>query len=206
MTPLSSLGASVNYYTDRFLFAPERDGNGLRYMMGVSFQPLALISGRAEVGYMTYKAVRIPTDYGGPAYNLGLSFARAPFFLDVSGRRTIEYSFDPEPGLLRVRRHRLSTGRSRSARRPAGRPSAAAQVRGMDPRGPLALQEPFRALELYKGGLVRRFGEILRIGADIEHYVNGGPGGFDGSRATLFLVLGGSTRLQRLDRPLPGGY
>jgi len=205
MTPLSSVGASVNYYTDRFLYAPERDGNGLRYMVGVSFQPLALISGRAEVGYMTHRPVRFGVDYGGPAYNLGLSFARAPFYFDVSGRRTIEYSFDPSKGYY-VSNGIDFYGSVALGARARWEAFGRAQVRGMDPRGLLALQEPFRALELYKGGLVRRFGEILRIGTDIERYVTGGPGGFDGVRATVFMVFGGSTRLQRLDRPLPGGY
>jgi hypothetical protein len=205
VTPLTSLGASINYYTDRFLYAPERDGNGMRVMAGASFQPLALISGRAEAGYMQYKPLRFPVNYGGPAYNVGLTFTRAPFFVDVAARRSIEFSFDPSQGYY------VSDGIDTFGTIALG-PGARweifgrAQVRGMQPRGPQALREPFRGLELYKGGLVRRFGDILRIGADIERYVTGGPAGFDGVRSTVFMVLGGSTRLQRLDRPLPGGY
>ena len=203
MTPLSSLGASVNYYTDRFLYAPERDGNGLRYMVGVPFQPLALISGRAEVGYMNYKPVRDPS-------RLRRSGVQS---------RAVVRPGAVLPRRLRPANHRVQLRSERASTCPTaststgGRARGAARweafgrgpVRGMEPRGLLALQEPFRALELYKGGLVRRFGEILRIGADIERYVTGGPGGFDGVRATVFIVLGGSTRLQRLDRPLPGG-
>jgi len=46
---------------------------------------------------------------------------------------------------------------------------------------------------------------LTRIGADVERYVTGGRGGFSGVRTTMFLTYG-STRLQRLDRPLPGGF
>jgi hypothetical protein len=205
VTPLTSLGASVQYFTDRFLYASERDGNGLRAMAGATFQPLALIAGRADFGYMKYKAIRVGTDYGGPAYNVGLSFTRAPFFFDVSGRRTIEFSFDPSQGFY-VSDGIDFFGTIALGNRARWEMFGRAQVRSMEPRGPLATREPFRGLELYKGGLVRRFGDILRIGADIERYVTGGPGGFDGVRSTIFMILGGSTRLQRLDRPLPGGY
>ena len=80
-----------------------------------------------------------------------------------------------------------------------------ASVRGMTPKGPLAQDEAFRAIELYKAGLARRFGAQSKVGTDIERYVTGGPGGFKGVRWTVFMIYG-TTRLQRLDRPLPGGF
>jgi hypothetical protein len=203
VTPLSSIGGSATFYTDRFLYAPARDGDGLRLMFGGQFSPQALIAGRAEVGYLKYKTVISRAEYGGPAYLLGLSVTRAPFFLDVSGRRTIEYSFDPGQGFYVSDGIDLYSALALGTRWEIfGRGS----VRGMEPRGPLAAQEPFRALQLYKAGLARSLGQLLKLGADVERYVTGGPGGFDGVRATLFLVYGGTTRLQRLDRPLPGGF
>lgn len=202
LTPLSALGMSVNYYRDRFLFASNRDGNGLRVMAGGQFSPRALLSGRAEAGFLRYRTVETNQDYGGPAYNVGLTFTKAPVFLDVSGRRTIEYSFDPGRGFyVSNAADVFTTVAMRTTWELFGR----ASVRTMEPRGLLAQDEPFRAIELYKAGLARRFGVATRIGTDVERYVTGGPGGFRGVRWTVFMMYG-STRLQRLDRPLPGGY
>jgi hypothetical protein len=202
MTPLSSAGVSVNYYRDRFLFAPDRDGNGLRLMAGGQFAPRALLAGRAEVGYLRYRTVQSNAEYGGPAYNVGLSLIKAPVFLDVSGRRTIEYSFDPGRGFY------VSNGIDVFSLVTLGTSwegFGRASVRGMSPKGPLAANEPFRGIELYKVGLARRFGAMTKVGTDIERYVTGGPGGFSGVRWTVFMIYG-TTRLQRLDRPLPGGF
>ena len=202
LTALSSASVSVSTYRDRFLFAPDRDGHGIRALVGGEFSPRALLSGRAEVGYLQYETIRSGARYGGPTYNLGLSLVKSWVFLDVSGRRSIEFSFDPGQGFY------VSNGIDvysvltlGSAWEAFGR----ASVRGLTPQGPLATREPFRTIENYKAGLVRRFGPSTRIGADVERYVTGGRGGFSGVRATMFLIYG-STRLQRLDRPLPGGF
>ncbi len=202
LTALSSASVSVSTFRDRFLFAPDRDGNGVRALIGGEFSPRALLAGRAEVGYLQYETVQSGARYGGPTYNLGLSLIKSPVFLDVSGRRSIEFSFDPGQGFY------VSNGIDvysvltlGSAWEAFGR----ASVRGMSPQGPLATREPFRGIETYKAGLVRRFGLSTKIGTDVERYVTGGPGGFSGVRATVFLIYG-STRLQRLDRPLPGGF
>ncbi len=202
LTPLSSASVSVSAYRDRFLFAPDRDGNGVRALVGGQFAPRALVSGRAEVGYLRYETLRSGAQYGGPAYNLGLSFAKTPVFLDISGRRSIEFSFDPGQGFY------VSNGLDVYSSLTLGGAWEAfgrASVRGLTPKGPLATREPFRGIEVYKAGLVRRFGVATKIGTDVERYVTGGPGGFSGVRATVFMIYG-STRLQRLDRPLPGGF
>ena len=202
LTPLSSAGVSVNYYRDRFLFASDRDGNGLRLMAGGQFAPRALLAGRAEVGYLKYRTVQSNASYGGPAYNVGLSLIKSPVFLDVSGRRSIEYSFDPGRGFY------VSNGIDVFSTITLGTSWEAfgrGQVRGMSPKGPLAQNEPFRAIELYKAGVARGFGAVSKIGTDIERYKTGGPGGFSGVRWTVFMIYG-TTRLQRLDRPLPGGF
>jgi hypothetical protein len=202
LTPLSSAGVSVNYYRDRFLFASDRDGNGLRVMAGGQFSPRALIAGRVEAGYLRYRTVETNQEYGGPAYNVGLSLTKSPVFLDVSGRRSIEYSFDPGRGFYVSNGiDAFSTVTLGTAWEAFGR----ASVRGMSPKGLLAQDEPFRAIELYKAGLARRFGAMSKIGTDIERYKTGGPGGFQGVRWTVFMIYG-TTRLQRLDRPLPGGF
>lgn len=202
ITPMSSASISVTGFRDRFLFAPDRDGDGIYVMGGAAFSPRALIAGRAEAGYLGYKVVQTGTRYGGPAYNLGLSFSRSPIFIDVSGRRYIEYSFDPGQGFFVSNGiDAFSTLSAGSAWELFGR----AVVRQLSPKGNLALDQPARRIDSFKTGLVRKFGRATKIGVDVEKYKTGGPGGFQGLRTTLFFIYG-STRLQRLDRPLPGGF
>jgi hypothetical protein len=49
-TPLTTIGANVERYRNRFVTAPERDSDGLRVTATAEVQPLARVSGRAEVG------------------------------------------------------------------------------------------------------------------------------------------------------------
>ena len=51
------------------------------------------------MGYLGYKTVLTGATYGGPAYNLGLAL-RGHLAVDVSGRRAIEFSFDPGKGFF----------------------------------------------------------------------------------------------------------
>ena len=55
LTPLSSAGVAVSFFRDRFLFAPDRDGNGMNLSAVAQFSPRALVSGRVEVGYLKTK-------------------------------------------------------------------------------------------------------------------------------------------------------
>lgn len=202
LTPLSALSVSVSAFHDRFIFAPERDGNGLRVLFGGDFAPRALLSGRAEVGYLRYQPLQTGVNFGGPAYNLGLSLAKSPLFLNVTGRRTVEFSFDPSKGYF------VSTDidvfSSLTLKR-SWEAFARGVVRGLSPRGDFVNLEPDRRIDLFKAGLARTFGVSTKIGVDVEKYKTGGPGGFSGLRTTLFFIYG-TTRLQRLDRPLPGGF
>ena len=122
--------------------------------------------------------------------------------MDVSGRRAIEFSFDPGQGFY------ISNGldiysvlRVGSAWEAFGRGT----LRELSPQGPLSAREASRRIQEFKGGLARRFGKWIRIGTDVERYSTGGEGGFSGIRATVFFI-NGSTRLLRLDWPLPGGF
>ena len=139
-------------------------------MVGGQFSPQALITGRAEVGYLKYKhadfrrratAVR-PT-------MLGLSVNAGAVLPRRLGPAHHRVQLRPETGLLRVQRHRRLLGRR--ARHAAGRSSAAARFAA----------EPTRAA----GGCRSRSGHSsctrpvwlaasassFKLGADIERYV-----------------------------------
>ncbi len=188
-------------FRDRFLFAPDRDGNGLRTGVMAEFSPGALVTGRAEIGYLRYHTLLSGADYGGPSYNLGLGFNRGGFAIDLAGARGIEFSFDPGQGFY------VSNGLDVNLqwRLRNWDVFGWTQLRRLNPRGPLALREAPRFIQGYKAGLARRFGESTRVGVDVEQYSNDGGDGFSGVRSTVFFSYG-STRLLRLDRPLPGGF
>lgn len=202
LTPLSALSASVSFIDQRFLFAPVRDGAGVRAMVGGTFQPAALVSGYAMAGFLRYETKATRISYQGPAYLVGLYFARRGVVVDLQGIREIGFSFDPSRGFYLTNGVDLYTTATIATR---WQPFLRASLRGLTPQGPARAVEPFRGIQLAKAGLVFRATRHARIGTDLERYVYGGPGGFRGTRATLFLIYG-SESPQRLDRPLPGQF
>ena len=134
-----------------------RDGNGTRYMAGAQFQPRALIGGRAEVGYLSTSPCRPSQLRRAGVQCRADARPRRRCSSTSRARAAIDYSFDPEPWLLRVQRHRRLLGGH--ARRPAGRRSAAARSAAWTRRGPLACRSRSAAFELYKAGLVRQLGD-----------------------------------------------
>ena len=204
LTPLSSIGGSATFYTDRFLYAPARDGDGLRLMFGGQFSPQALISGRAEVGYLKYKTVISRAEYGGPAYTaraVGDARAVLPRRLGPAHHRVQLRSRDKASTCPTAS---TSTRPSRSAR--GGRFSREVRFAAWSRADRCRLRSRSGHSSCTRRVWLAASASCSSVGADVERYVTGGPGGFDGVRATVFLVYGGTTRLQRLDRPLPGGF
>src|SRR5262245_2993637 len=64
LTPLTSVSFEVAKGEDRFEFSPDRDSDSTRYNVGISFEPLALISGSALFGYRRFD----PSDPEVPSY------------------------------------------------------------------------------------------------------------------------------------------
>ena len=202
LTPLSSLTVMAYRNYERFLHAPDRDGNGYNILGGGRFQPQALIGGRLLVGYLKYETLLTKANYDGPSYDVGLTLSKTQGILDVSASRVIDFSFDPSTGfyvtsgidvfgLLRVGRWYDLFG--------------SAALQHLQPQGPISLVEPFRGIQYVRLGFARRFGPVTQIGIEAETYETGGPGGFSARRVLAFLTYG-STRLQRLDRPRPGSF
>ena len=57
LTPLTTIGATVDNYEDRFDMDPTRDSDTLRIASVLEFKPLALISGRASLGWQRVRLV-----------------------------------------------------------------------------------------------------------------------------------------------------
>ncbi|MGD9904519.1 MAG: outer membrane beta-barrel protein [Vicinamibacterales bacterium] len=199
LTPLSSILVSATRNWDRFINAPERDGNGYRLLFGTQFEPRALISGRALAGFMRYTTLQSGRDFGGPTYVVGLTTSRGPFLMDVSGSRIVDFSFDPSRGFYIV--SNLETFLSLRLR-------SGWDLLGRGGWGTLSSREvpggdSTRRIWSVRGALARRLIQSSQVGLEVERYTWAGEGGFSGVRMTAFLTYG-SNRLQKLDRPVPG--
>ena len=96
LTPLTTLTLSGESMQQRFDKSPERDNNGYRIMPGVEFDPYALISGTAQVGYrkLNMLSAAVP-DFSGMVANVNLFYTllgSARFGVGVS--RDIQYRYE----------------------------------------------------------------------------------------------------------------
>jgi hypothetical protein len=96
LTPLTSVSLDVTRERERFVFSQFRDSNSTRVLAGVAFQPLALISGTATVGFRRFTPLPadVPAFRGAiTAVNLSSSLLGTTR-LGVQANRDIQYSFE----------------------------------------------------------------------------------------------------------------
>jgi len=96
LTPLTTLAFSVSREQDRFLYSPLRDSDTGRFEAGLEFDPSALISGNARIGYRDFD----PADSTLPGYS-GLTASANVTYVAFDAVRTgfqasrdVEYSYD----------------------------------------------------------------------------------------------------------------
>lgn len=96
LTPLTSLSFEAGRDHERFAFSSLRDSNSTRVAGTVKFQPLALISGDASVGYRRFTPLLgdVPP-YRGAIAAVNLSYRLlGTTRLGVQTTRDVQYSFD----------------------------------------------------------------------------------------------------------------
>ena len=96
LTPLTSVSLNVAREAERFVVSQFRDSDSTRIVAGLTFQPLALISGTASVGVRDFAP--LPADvpsFRGVVTNLDLSYSLlGTTRLGVQATRDIQYSFE----------------------------------------------------------------------------------------------------------------
>jgi hypothetical protein len=96
VTPLTRLVVRAERKEDEFVFSPWRDGRGIRVVPGVEFDALALIAGRALVGYqrLDFSDANLP-DHAGLVAEVDLSYTLSNMTrFTVAAGRDLEFSFD----------------------------------------------------------------------------------------------------------------
>jgi hypothetical protein len=176
LTPLTSISFNVERTEERFPRTPSRDADTRRYGATVTFQPGALISGRAQLAYLDFKprSSDIPP-LDGLAAAVALSYAfRDQTRFTVTVDRDIRYSFaDLTPYYL------STAGRLTVTQRIHG--PIDVQVLGGAERleyEPVA-ESPESArkdrVRIVGGGIGYRLSDNSRIGLNIEHTERSSP-------------------------------
>lgn len=176
LTPLTSLAFNVETSEDRFTRTPGRDAETRRYGATVTFQPAALIAGRAQIAYRDFRprSLDIP-EMSGLAASLALSYSfRDQTRIAATFDHDIRYSFaDLTPYYL------STAGRLTVTQRVHG-PVDVQILGGADrleyePRegaGDAARGDRLRTLG---GGVGYRIGENSRLAVNLEHTRRSSP-------------------------------
>jgi hypothetical protein len=176
LTPLTSVAFDVEQTKDRFARSPGRDADTRRYGATVTFQPAALISGRAQIAYRDFEPVSadIPK-LSGVAASLALAYAfRDQMRVAVNLDHDIKYSFaDLTP-------YYLSTAARVTLTQRIHGPVDLQFVGGGDrlryePRADVGLLARADRLRILGGGIGYRLGDNSRISVNVEHTERSSP-------------------------------
>jgi hypothetical protein len=96
LTPLTSVSLDVTNEHERFVVSRLRDSDSTRVAGGVTFQPVALISGTASIGFRHFSP--LPADipaFSGAVAAVNLSHSlRGATRLNLQANRDVQYSFE----------------------------------------------------------------------------------------------------------------
>ena len=97
VTPYTTASAQLEVFHDEFPFDAARGSSNLRMMPGIEFNPRALISGQAYVGYrrLTPDNPSLMPAFAGVVANVGLSYRLlSATKVDVTFNRDLQYSLE----------------------------------------------------------------------------------------------------------------
>jgi hypothetical protein len=177
LTPLTSVTVEASTEQDRFELSPLRDSDSRAIAATVAFDPLALIKGRARVGFRDFQP-RQPglARYEGATVAVDLSYVLLNMTkFTVGAMRDIQYSYDVnEP-------YYLQTGLTGSVTQQIFGPLDAvgrAGLQHLDYReraGVADLGARVDQVRTYGGGIGYHVGPDLRIGVNIDYSTRTSP-------------------------------
>jgi hypothetical protein len=177
LTPLTSLTFEGSDEQDRFELSPLRNSDSRAISASVAFDPVALIKGRARVGYRDFK----PLQSGLPRYEGVTASADLSYVLLNSTKfavqlvRDVQYSYDVNQPYY------LQTGVSGSITQQLFGPVDAVGRAGIqhldyrDRAGVVDLGSRIDEVHSYGGGIGYHVGRDLRIGGNIDYVERTSP-------------------------------
>ena len=171
LTPLTTVSLQIGREQERFLFSPLRDSDSNRVSGSVAFQPLALISGQATLGYRHFEPVSADV----PAYHGTTAAVALSYSLLGTTRFGVDLSRDVQPSLELQQPYYVETGVSGSVQRQIAGPFDVLARLGTrrlayrDRRGALAeLSNRADRVQAFSVGAGYRLGTDKRLGLTIE--------------------------------------
>jgi hypothetical protein len=171
LTPLTSVSFEVARSIDDFQFRPDRSTQSTRLRARLDFDPVALISGTAQVGYRNFRpdSSEVP-EFRGLTAAVGLTYVvLGSTRMTLAANRDVEYSFNSN------RPYYLLTGVSGTV---AQRIYGPVDVEGRAGRQVLDYRERFGAVldapdrtdyvRTLGAGIGYRFGDDLRLGVNLD--------------------------------------
>lgn len=173
-TALTRLTLLGEFSRDRFDSSAQRDNSSFRMMPGVEFDPFALITGTARVGYrqINMTAPTIP-DFSGLVADVNLQYVllgRTRF--SVAVQRDIQYSYDIKvpyyllTGVMASVRQELGMGWDIEARASNQR----LEYRQARSGAGESVPGPVDRVQSYGAGIGYRVSQGSRIGANVDYY------------------------------------
>ena len=192
LTPLTTISFDAEHVQDRFPRSPNRDADTRRYGATVTFQPAALISGRATVAYRDFKPLSgdVPEN-NGVAAAVALAYA----FRDQM-RVTLNLDHDLRYSFAEVTPYYLATAARLSLTQRIHGPVDVQLFGGADrlqyePREGTVEAGRADRVRLVGGGIGYRLGDYSRISINIEHTERTSP--VEERRYTRRRILGSLT-------------
>jgi hypothetical protein len=198
LTPLTTLLVSAAHRRDRFVHATVRDTDTIVGMAGLEFKPLALISGRASIGWRQFTPVSpVLPDFRGVVSDVEVAYQiRDITRLTVAVVRDLDYSFElAEPYYVSTETRATVAQALGGAWDVVGRLGHTSldyrQVAGVPAAGPAGSRVD--SIVVVGGGIGRRLGSDVRIGVDVDHAARRSTAGgrdYDGMRVGGSVTYG----------------
>ena len=170
-TPLTNVTIDAALEQGRFDFSPERDSDSTLIGLGVTFDPLAVINGSAQIGFRDFKPLSpgVP-GFTGTTVSVNLSYvALGSTKLSVQAARDVQYSYQVDQPYY------LQTGVSGSfAQQLFGPLEVVGRIgaQRLDYRdraeAEVAVSDRTDHVRSYGGGFGYHMGRELRLGFDID--------------------------------------
>jgi len=201
VTPLTSLEFGAEATTDRFVYSPERDGNGARVDVGIALASPAVIRGSAVLGYRHFHSLTSSAgDFDGFVGHATLGYARGSGgYLGGVFVRDMDFSYDESLSYYVSTSFEVTAMQTLSTR---WRLQGFATVAWLDYRASTNAQGNDQRAAGVGGAVGYNLRPRTVIGASIDWTNVVGSRAWNGLRTVAFLTYG-SDNFQRLDRPVP---
>jgi len=204
VTPLTSIEFAAEATTDRFVYSPERDGDGKLILGGVTLAPQAVIRGNAWVGYRYFSS---PTS-GAANFSGAVGFGTLVYERSSGGslalffQRDLEFSYDKSLAYFLSNAINLTGVVPLSTRWQLQGFAATTSFDYRDAGS--GLEGPLQRVNEFGGALGFKVGEATVIGLQAQWANALGSEAWKEVRIVAFLTYGSADgSYQRLDRPIP---